>query len=244
MWQITRGSIFTFGIHFTVFGCKSPNLRGRNCDVSIKPLCYQTSVLGLNSQKKNSKFTLKTMLLKQGVNFANDLPNLNGQVTKFGEEGEEAWSSLTSEHIGPKTWKYYVLDVIAFSLKLEVRASCRYCNSTLKGLNETREGSVYVKYGRLPNETDKAVVLGSAPITILLPRRGLWYIGVHNFNETDPLDFDLYWHVESCSYGAGEASCALAINSMEVRFSTLVLMYYAVAFMFQHYTCHGVVALY
>ncbi|KAG0588436.1 hypothetical protein KC19_2G242600 [Ceratodon purpureus] len=212
--MIQRGSIFTFGIHFTIFGCKSPNLRGHDCVVTIKPLYYQPSTLDLNIQKM-SKFSLETILTQRGPNLTNDLLDLNKQSTKFVIEGEEAWQSLTLEHISPKTWKYYVLEVVDFSLKLEVQALCRSCNSTSKELNETTEAYIYVKYGALPNENDKVSPLGLTPITIPVPRRGLWYIGVYNSNTTEPLDFDLHYHVESCSYGGAEGSCALAINSME-----------------------------
>lgn len=195
-----------------MFGCKSPNLRGYNCDITIKPLCYQTSTSRLDSQK-NSKFSLETILVQQS-----NLPNLNSQATEVGEEGEEAWSSLMAENIGPNAWKYYVLEVLDFSLKLEVRALCKYCTS--KGLNESREASIYVKYGVVPSESDEATALGLAPVTILVPRRGLWYIGVHNLNRSQPLDFDLYWHIENCSYGGSGDSCSLAINPMEVRFQS------------------------
>ena len=176
--------------------------------------------MGLN--QKSSKLALETIFSQQGVNFENNLLILNRPSTKVLGEDERAWSSLMSEHIDPKAWKYYVLEVSDFSLKLEVRALCKYCGLTSKESSGISEASIYVKYGVLPNESDEAIALGLVPRTILAPRRGLWYIGVHNLNLTGPLDFDLYWHIESCSYNGVDDGCALAINSMEVRFSTFI----------------------
>lgn len=144
-------------MHFTVSGCKSPDLRGQNCSVAVKPLDSET----------------------------------------LGEE-----TSLKSQHVGANEWKHFALEVTDFTSKLQVRANATRGN---------QGGHIYLKYGSLPEVSDNHTAIGSAPISVTMPRRGLWYIAVHNSNNNDEdLEFDLSWHLEPFSHQA-------AINSMEVQ---------------------------
>lgn len=234
--QITRGSTFTFGVHFTVTGCKSPNLRGHDCSVTVKPLCYETSAPSLAS-RQNRKLTLEAMLTQQLVlNHLNATPNLNQPA------GEESWKSLKSQHVGPKEWKLFALEIADFVLRLQVRAVCTSPNCNIT--TSAGQAKIYLKYGALPQDEgddNGTTVIGSAPLSISVPRRGPWYIGVHNSNVTQGLDFDLYWRVESCSYGTAGDSCAAAMNSMEVPKVNSNVMCYSLCpvlsvyfFFFQH----------
>lgn len=145
-------------MHFTVSGCKSPDLRGRNCSVAVKPLDSESP------------------------------PKL----------GEETW--LKSQHVGANEWKHFTLEVTDFTSKLQVRANATRGN---------QGGHIYLKYGSLPQVSDNHTAIGSAPISVSMPRRGPWYIAVHNSNNNEDLELDLSWLLEPLSHEA-------AINSMEV----------------------------
>lgn len=197
--MITRGSTFTFGVHFTVSGCKTPNLRGRDCDVAVKSLYFETppvsSIESGWSQKR--LHNQETILTKTGTNLdvnVKTMPDLIHQSNGVGDKEENAWTSLTSQRVDVGAWKYFALEVDDFALSLQIRAVCMSPNCGA-GIGT----SLYLSHGALPDDGDNGTVMDSPPITVSAPRRGLWYVGVRNPTTTSPLDFDLHWRVESCA---------------------------------------------
>uniref|UniRef100_A0A7I3ZYL1 EGF-like domain-containing protein n=1 Tax=Physcomitrium patens TaxID=3218 RepID=A0A7I3ZYL1_PHYPA len=197
--MITRGSTFTFGVHFTVSGCKTPNLRGRDCDVAVKSLYFETPPISSIESGWSQKrlHNQETILTKTGTNLdvnVKTMPDLIHQSNGVGDKEENAWTSLTSQRVDVGAWKYFALEVDDFALSLQIRAVCMSPNCGA-GIGT----SLYLSHGALPDDGDNGTVMDSPPITVSAPRRGLWYVGVRNPTTTSPLDFDLHWRVESCA---------------------------------------------
>lgn len=180
-------------------GCKTPNLRGRDCDVAVKSLYFETPPISSIESGWSQKrlHNQETILTKTGTNLdvnVKTMPDLIHQSNGVGDKEENAWTSLTSQRVDVGAWKYFALEVDDFALSLQIRAVCMSPNCGA-GIGT----SLYLSHGALPDDGDNGTVMDSPPITVSAPRRGLWYVGVRNPTTTSPLDFDLHWRVESCA---------------------------------------------
>lgn len=218
VWQITRGSIFIFGIQMTAFGCKLPDSTGRDCTSSVTQLCAKLGTSShSNSREINGNF--------KPPSGENDLEiEKQARSTRLSGVDEEPWSSLKLQRVSPGAWKYFSLEVADyFPARLEIRAECANSSCGVRAPESGREvGKFYLNFGSLPSEGDEfGVITGSSlPISVPSPRRGQWFIGVRgNLNLTTVLEFSLFWRVLSCPYGMVGENCTSTVNSLEVRLS-------------------------
>lgn len=219
-WQISRGSIFIFGIQMTVFGCKSPDFIGRDCNSSVTQLCTQEAASSHSNFFRNIHFNSREIRGNLNPPSAeNDLEIKNEASNWVSGVDDASWRSLKLQRVAPGAWTYFSLEIADyFPAKLEIHAECT--NSSSCGRTEEEEvAKLYLKFGRLPNEGDEfSVVSGSSlPVSVPAPRRGRWFIGVRgNSSLTTVLEFSLLWRVLSCPYGMAGENCTSTVKSLEV----------------------------
>ena len=229
-WQISRGSIFIFGIQMTVFGCKLPDVIGRDCNSSVTQLCTQEATSSHSNFSRNSRINLREINGNfKPPSIETDLAIKNQawlRLNRLIGVDEGSWRSQKLQRVGPGAWAYFSLEIADyFPARLEIQAECTNSSCGVpapeSGRREEEEvAKLYLKFGRLPNEGDEfSVVSGSSPpISVPAPRRGQWFIGVcGNPNLTTTLEFSLLWRVLSCGYGMVGENCNSTVNSLEVQ---------------------------
>lgn len=214
----------------TVFGCKSPDVIGRDCNSGVTQLCTQEATSSHSNFSRNSRLNsidingdLKRPSIETDLAIKNQAQL---RMNRLIGVDEGSWRSQKPQRVGPGAWAYFSLEIADyFPARLEIRVECTNSSCGVlapeSGRREEEEvAKLYLNFGRLPNEGDEfRVVSGSSPpISVPAPRRGQWFIGVcGNLNLTTMLEFSLLWRVLSCPYGMAGENCTSTVNSLEVR---------------------------
>ncbi|KAM7274437.1 hypothetical protein ACFE04_016303 [Oxalis oulophora] len=217
--MIVRVPAYSFHANITVDGCSSPTILGQNCNQTVEPLsCAASDIQNVTEKSLNVLFPNQSI---------ENLVSCSNSFDSSCHGGGE-----------PKT---YFLDVVELTEKFIISAANVKFNSNISGNVSGIVLMCYVRHGALSSVTlhDYSSDLNKAPLAILSPKVGRWYITILPVNTTKEVGgisnnsvqvcYSMNGNLLTCPAGKAGPNCAYdsyALQTIIKRQTTLFESYY------------------